>query len=71
MLKSELTPVQQTILTFIILFNKKYGFTPTYSEIAENLRLPRSNIYYHTIRIEQKGFIKRNSMRRMRELELL
>lgn len=70
-LRSDLSPSQNVILDFIVKYHKKYGFAPTFSEIAQSLKINRSTAYYQAIRIEQKGYIKRNPLRRFREIDLL
>lgn len=55
-----MTKKQKQIYDFILKFIEKYGYSPTYSEIARKLKINSpSTIYEHILGLESLGFIKK------------
>ncbi len=55
----QLTERQETILRFIVTFQKEMGRTPTGPEIAQHFKLSHaSNAYRHLLLIQEKGYLE-------------
>lgn len=68
---AELTRRQRDILRYIIRFNERKGFQPTYREIMEHFGISSFNgVSCHFKALEKKGYIKR-SPKLARSLQIL
>lgn len=60
-MKKDITPVQKSILDFILQKKQQKGFPPSMAEIAEHFGYStRATVQQHLEALEKKGFIKRN-----------
>jgi repressor LexA len=55
--KTELTTQQRNIYLFINRFREEHGYSPSRSEIADNVNLHPSTVREHLAAMERKGYI--------------
>jgi repressor LexA len=55
-----LTKRQKEVLDFLVMFVNKHGYSPSFDEIAQALRLTSlATVHKHVTTLERKGFIRR------------
>lgn len=55
-----LTPRQKEVLDFVVSFNERNGYSPSYEEIAEGLSLNSlATVHKHVSGLELKGYLQR------------
>src|SRR5580704_10868581 len=55
-----LTKRQKEVLDFLVTFVNKHGYSPSFEEIAQALRLTSlATVHKHVTTLERKGFIRR------------
>ena len=58
---NKLTPKQGKILTFVIKYGTKQGYSPSIREIGDQFEIRSTNgVFDHLNAIERKGFIRRD-----------
>lgn len=56
-----LTPRQKQVLDFLVSFSSENGFSPSFEEIARELKLASlATVHKHVNALEQKGYLKRS-----------
>lgn len=54
-----MTPRQASLLSYVVEFQSKFGYSPSYTEIADALALKsKSNIHYILNRLKNRGYIE-------------
>src|SRR5712692_940976 len=70
-MKMTLTKRQKEVLDFLVSFQNKKGYGPSYEEIAGGLKLASlATVHKHIATLERKGFIRRG-YNRSRSIEVL
>src|ERR1039457_6598792 len=55
-----LTKRQKQVLDFLVTFQNKHGYSPSFEEIARSLKLTSlATVHKHVTTLERKGFIRR------------
>lgn len=55
-----LTEREKEVLYIIKDFYNKYGFTPSYSELAKALKVSRGAVQHHVRSLKDKGYLEDN-----------
>lgn len=53
------TPKQLQILELIYRFQKEHGYSPTYAELAQELKVSTITVFEHLAALEHKGAVRR------------
>ena len=64
------TPRQMEILRYIRDFRKSRGYSPTFQEVGDRLRLTKVTVFEHVGALEKKGLLLRGSRHKARSLSL-
>lgn len=55
-----LTQRQRTVLTFLVEFGDKHGYTPSYEQVREHFGwASKANFYRYVDQLEQRGYVRR------------
>lgn len=64
-----LTQQQANLLVFLIAFQEKHGFAPTYRDIAAGLGLRSiGTVHRHIVQLELRGWLRRQPHQRYRKV---